>query len=581
MTGDSLIRHVGRYLALHRRYSAMLAAAAALMLVDAALALGLMYLPRFVFDTIVPARDLRAFWIAVGVIAVAIAVREGVIFKHRTLLIATHNQVSLGLMLRMIARVYATPTSFLDRTPSGYLRARIMADVKSLEPVGAAALMKDVVELLFMTGAMIVLLKLQATLVLALLAVLVAHTLTVGLPHRHLAASSGRNSEKWAQASMHVQDRLQGLRTTILFNRQRAETRRMGALLADATSFTIGFLTRVEGLTRIISVTGALGLFGVLALSIAQFMDGRMTAGEVASFFAYSTYFLNSAATVYVSLIQIGATRGPLARVFQILDARPAARVAHGDVAPALRGGIEFDDVSFEYPDAPAVLKGLTLRIAPGERVGIVGRSGAGKTTMLNMLLGLYETSGGTLRLDGIDTRAVSKRALRRQMGYVSQDVFFFTGTIRDNIAYARESATDDEVAAAARAAGLEFIEDLPQGYATPMGELGARLSGGQRQRVAIARVLLLDPAVILLDEATSHQDRITEDTILTTLNRVAEGKTLLVVTHSAAALRLVDRIAVLDDGRVAAEGTHDELLTRSALYRELCAPRIPVECAA
>src|SRR5262245_17283539 len=218
-------------------------------------------------------------------------------------------------MLRLIRHVYTQPTTLLDRTPSGYLRARIMADVKSLEPVGVATLLRDLVELLFMTAAMVVLLRLDATLVLALVAVLVVHTMTVRLPYRHVTATSAENSEKWAQASMLVQDRLQGLRTTILFNQQRAETRRMGGLLAEATAFTIGFVTRVEALNRIVSVTGSLGLFGVLALSVSRYMAGRMTVGEVASFISYATYFLNSAATLYVSVIQMAAARGPLARV--------------------------------------------------------------------------------------------------------------------------------------------------------------------------------------------------------------------------------------------------------------------------
>jgi ATP-binding cassette subfamily B protein len=191
---------------------------------------------------------------------------------------------------------------------------------------------------------------------------------------------------------------------------------------------------------------------------------------------------------------------------------------------------------------------------------------------LLNLMLGLYAPTGGTIRFDGADAARLPKHVLREQIGYVSQDPYFFSGSVKQNIAYSQWNAPEGEIRRAAASANLDrFLDTLPAGYDTSIGELGARLSGGQRQRLAIARVLMLDPAFLLLDEATCHQDQINEQVILDTVERIAQGRTLLVVTHSTAALRLVERILLLDAGKIVAEGVHDDLYRRWPLYRDLC----------
>ena len=571
MTSNSLLHEMKRFLGLHRRYRRAILRAALLMLFETVMAITLLYLPRYIFDSVIPKRDFKAFWVAVVGFAFAMLLKEAISLWHRFILISVHNKVSLSLMIKMILRVYSQPASFIDANQSGYLRARIMADVKSLDPISLSTLLRNVVEIMFVGVSLAVLFSLNYSLALTLIAVLVVHTLTVCLPYWRITHDSAQNSENWARANTLVQDKMQGLRTTTLFNKQRAESRRIGKQLAVATDFSVAFLKRVELLNRAVSAAGSIGLFIVLAMCLNNFMARTMTTGEVVTFMAYSTYFLNSTSAVFVSMIMMSATKGPLGRVLQVLDTGKSELHQAGHPARLL-GHIEFDHVCFSYADGPGILRETTFQVRPGERVAIVGRSGAGKTTILNMLLGLYEPVSGHLRFDGIDSRELLKSSVRRQIAYVSQDTFFFNGSIRDNICYSKWDVGSAEMIAAARAANLDsFIDQLPAKYDTPIGELGARLSGGQRQRIGIARAFLLNPPIILLDEATCHQDQINEQVILDAVGRLADGKTLIVVTHSSSVLRLVERILVLDEGRIVAEGVHEDLFTNSQLYRDLC----------
>lgn len=571
MTTDSLLHEMRRFLGLHRRYRRAILLAAGLMLLETLMAITLLYLPRYIFDTVIPKRDFREFWMAVGAFAMAMLLKEGVALWHRFILISVHNKVSLALTIKMVLRIYSQPVSFIDANQSGYLRARIMADVKSLDPISVATLMKNVVEVMFMGVSLAVLFSLNYRLAFALMGVLVIHTLTVCLPYWRIARNSAQNSENWARANTLVQDKMQGLRTTVLFNKQHAESQRIGKQLSDATDFSVAFLKNVELLNRAVSAAGSIGLFLVLAMCLNNFMAHTMTTGEVVTFIAYSTYFLNSTSSVFVSMILISATKGPLTRVLQVLDTGKSELQKSGHPA-ALRGHIEFDHVGFSYADGSEVLRDLSFQVRQGERVAIMGRSGTGKTTILNMLLGLYEPTAGHLRFDGVDGSELSKSSVRRQIAYVSQDTFFFNGSIHENICYSKWDAGAEEMMAAAHAASLDsFVDLLPARYETPIGELGGRLSGGQRQRMGIARAFLLNPPIILLDEATCHQDQINEQVILDAVGRIADGKTLIVVTHSSSVLRMVERILLLDEGRIVAEGVHEDLYASSQLYRSLC----------
>jgi ATP-binding cassette subfamily B protein len=259
-------------------------------------------------------------------------------------------------------------------------------------------------------------------------------------------------------------------------------------------------------------------------------------------------------------------------RFTELLDEQPDIADRPGAVpAPALAGDIEFHDVSFSYEGQEAVFRNLSLSIEAGETVALVGPSGAGKTTLASLIPRFYEVDAGAITIDGIDVRDMTLRSLRGQIGLVQQDVFLFNGTLRENIAYGRLDSSDDDVWRAAEQAQLgDFIRSLPQGLDTLVGERGTRLSGGQRQRIAIARMFLKDPPILILDEATSALDAETEVAIQQALQRLAEGRTTLIIAHRLATVRGADRILVVTDSGVAEEGSHDELLRRGGVYAGL-----------
>ncbi|MDQ3897531.1 MAG: ABC transporter ATP-binding protein/permease, partial [Actinomycetota bacterium] len=318
----------------------------------------------------------------------------------------------------------------------------------------------------------------------------------------------------------------------------------------------------------------ALGQVAVLGFGGWLALEGRISIG---TFLAFSTYLFQMVGPVrMLSVLTVIAqqARAGAERIFELLDSTPVV-VERPDAhpLPPVTGDIVFDDVTFGYLRSEPVLRGFSLTVAPGETLALVGPSGSGKSTVSLLLPRFYEVQAGAVRLDGVDVRDVTLDSLRRQIGVVFEESFLFSDTVRGNIAYGRPDATDDEVVAAARAAEAhEFVAALPEGYDTRLGEGGLSLSGGQRQRLALARALLTDPRVLVLDDATSAVDARVEEEIHATLRRLLQGRTTLLVAHRRSTLRLADRIAVVDKGAVVDSGTHEELLERCRLYRLLLA---------
>jgi ABC-type multidrug transport system fused ATPase/permease subunit len=321
-----------------------------------------------------------------------------------------------------------------------------------------------------------------------------------------------------------------------------------------------------------------LGLAALLFVGGKQVIDGQLSEGDFVAFYGYVLLLTGPMRMLGIALGMAQRAVASGERVFELLDRAPRLTAAP-DAPPLPQGGgrVELRDVSFAYEGHEPVLRGVDLDVEAGHTVAIVGPTGSGKTTLVMLIPRLYDVDEGAVLVDGADVREVDPASLRREVAIVSDDAFLFSASLRENIAYARPEAGDDEVLRAVERAGLAgLLADLPDGLDTLVGERGLTLSGGQRQRVAIARALLAEPRILILDDATSSVDATTESEIKSALGEVMEGRTTFVIAHRLSTIALADDIVVLEDGQVAARGSHDELLRESELYAEIAAKGLP-----
>jgi ATP-binding cassette, subfamily B, bacterial len=459
----------------------------------------------------------------------------------------------------------------LDRMPTGQLVARANSDstlvqgLLSFFPIMSG----NVLLMLFSLGVMIYLSPL-----LAIVSVVIAPTLLIVSyrMRRKIFPSTWDGQQREGDVAQIVDEDVNGVRVVKAFGQEDHELDRV----VDACQTLYGSHMRTVRLQSryqpLMEAIPTIAQVAILAFGGLLALHHEITLG---TFLAFSTYVVQmvSPARQLAGVLTIGQqARAGIERIFQLLDLPPAIADAPDAVTlPTVQGDIRFSDVHFAYNDAPPLLTGLDLHLAPGERVAIVGPSGSGKSTVAMLLARFYDPSHGTVTIDGHDVRDVTLHSLRRQIGFVFEDSFLFSDSVRSNIAYGRPDATEAEIEAAARVAQAhQFITELPRGYDTVVGERGLTLSGGQRQRIALARAIVADPRILVLDDATSAIDARIEEEIHHGLRTVMEGRTTLLVAHRRSTLHLADRIVVLSDGRVAEQGTHEELMTSSALYRSL-----------
>ena len=321
----------------------------------------------------------------------------------------------------------------------------------------------------------------------------------------------------------------------------------------------------------VISFFIGIGEFFILAFVGNEILGGRMTFGDMAQFSAYVGIIYGPLRWISRLPNIISRTGTSLVKIFDIIDEKNEIVDKPDCIDLDIDGEISLDNLSFSYDETNPVLKNISLTINKGEMIGIVGRSGVGKSTLINLVMRMYDPTGGSIKIDGHDLRDISQASLRSQMGVVLQETYLFSGSIYDNISYAKENATREEVIAAAKLAGAhKFIVKLPDGYNTYVGERGYSLSGGERQRVSIARALLRDPKILILDEATSALDTETEKEVQDVLYKLTRDRTTLAIAHRLSTLRNADKILVLDKGRLAEFGPHEELMAKKGIYFEL-----------
>jgi ATP-binding cassette subfamily B protein len=460
-----------------------------------------------------------------------------------------------------------------DRLQTGQLVSRASSDVALIQGVLSflPIMIGNAILFLIALGVMVVLsppLTLVVLLTLPLMLVVALRLRSTIFP------ASWDAQQRAGEVAGVVDEAVTGVRVVKGFGQ---ETREIGHL-ADAGERLFASRLRLIRLqarfTPTLQSIPVLGQVGVLAFGGWLALHGHITLG---TFLAFSSYLVQLVAPVrmFATLLAVGQqARAGGERILDLLDANPlVVEAPDAEVLPSAHGEVSFHDVRFGYTRTEPVLDGFTLHVGAGETVALVGASGSGKSTVALLLPRFYDVSGGEVTIDGVDVRTVTLDSLRRQVGVVFEESFLFSDSVKANIAYGRADATDAEVVAAARAAEADgFIMELPKGYDTVVGERGLTLSGGQRQRIALARALLTDPRVLILDDATSSIDAQTEEEIHATLRTLMEGRTTILVAHRRSTLRLASRIVVVDQGRVADQGTHEELIARSQLYRDLLA---------
>jgi ABC-type multidrug transport system fused ATPase/permease subunit len=553
-------------------YWKTLSLSAALLIGRAGLELVPPLFQREIIDGVITAVNLKYLGVLIAALVGTYALSQLVNIGDNYIRHALGEKFILDLRVRLYAYLQKMSLSFFERTSTGELMSRVTNDLSALEHFVTHGSALTAVDLVRLIGGSIILFVLDwrlAALVLIpvpILAVALRHYNTKIRPvYRSVRARLGDINAK-------LQDNLSGIRVIQAFAREEMERRRF------TTESERYYQARVKGIRYwsvffpAIRFLGAMGTVIVLGVGALMVVNGEMSLGTLVAFLSYTTSFYEpiNRLTEVDNIFQEAIAAGE--RIFEILDETTEVRDApEAHDLKTIQGKMIFDQVAFRYGTGDKVLHDIAFEMAPGEMVALVGPSGAGKTSIANLICRFYDPNQGKITIDGHDLRRIKLSSLRQQVAVVLQDSFLFNNSVVENLLYGKPDAIRDELIQAAKAANAhDFIMRLPEGYDTEIGERGVKLSGGQKQRLALARAILADPRILILDEATSSVDAEAEFLIQQALERVLEGRTSLVIAHRLSTVRNADKIIVLDQGHIVEIGKHEELLQSGGLYNQL-----------
>ena len=529
---------------------------------------------REIIDTALPDGN-RGLLNLLAVSMVVVPLGSGLVNVLQNYLNASVSQrIMFDIRNQLYNHLQGLSLRFFTSSRTGEIMSRVTDDVAAIQNTVTGSLISIASNFFTVAITLVVIFTLNWQLALigiSLLPLFIIPTRIVGNLRRSL-----QRRTQWARAELntHMQETLNvsGFLLMKVFNRERYEADRFQGRSREVMDLQVHQALVGRWFFMLMGLFSFIGPALIYWWGGQEVINGTLTIGTIVAFVAYLARLygpVSSLATVYVD---VQAAFALFERIFEYLDVESEITdPPDGARLPRLNGCIQFDNVSFEYVPGRPALKDLSFTIEPGQLAALVGPTGAGKTTVTYLLPRLYDPTTGSIRLEGHDLRVVSLDSLRSQMGVVTQETFLFNTTIRENLMYGRSDATDDELAEACKAAQLqEFIADLPDGYETVVGERGYRLSGGEKQRLAIARVILKDPAVLILDEATAHLDSLSERLIRTALEPLLKRCTSVVVAHRLSTILRADTILVMDKGRLVEHGTHAQLLVGSGLYTRI-----------
>lgn len=573
-----------RALAYLRPYAGIAIGAFLSLLVVSLASLATPWVLQQAIDNGIEPGNMQVVWLAALALVVLAAVRGVFQFAQGYWSEAASQGVAYDMRQALYAKLQSLSFSYHDQAQTGQLMTRVTSDVETVRQFVGVGFLQFLSAIVMLAGSAVILLLVDWKLALAALSVIPFIFLVLANFVRQVFPRFGLAQQKLGVLNTVLQENLAGVRVVKAFTAEPQERARYERANADLLDVSLGLMRVFAANFPLVFFFANLGTLIVYWFGGTQVLAGEMTVGTLVAFNTYLTLLLMPIFILGGLAAMLSRASASAARVFEVID----TDIEVGDRPGALplattAGRVEFADVTFRYVGTTEpVLKGISFVAEPGQTVAILGSTGSGKSTVINLIPRFYDVTGGRVLVDGQDVREVQLDSLRRQIGIVLQEPALFSGTLRDNIAYGRPDATAAEVEAAARAAQAhDFIAALPDGYATAVGERGVGLSGGQRQRVAIARALLVDPRILIFDDATSAVDAETEAQIQAALEALSRGRTSFVIAQRLSTVRKADLILVLENGQVAARGDHETLLAESELYYDILASQLVDDLAA
>lgn len=542
------------------------------------LELAIPWMTQYTIDTIIPAKRYEGLiWIGCGVLATAVML--GLLNYLSSLFMASIGQRAVyDMRNELYQHIQRLDVGFFDRNRTGDLMSRVTSDVNMLQQLVSSGMMSIVTDWFTFVFVASYMLWINWELTLIILATFPLMIFVTSFFGKRMRRSFRRVQETIAEVSNHLQDTLSSIRLIKSFTNEEMESERFSERSRSNMEANMNAVKTRAAFEPIIDLLLFLGLAAVLLVGAMHTMDGVMTVGSIVAFMAYLRLLQNPIRKFTRTINTIQQSAAAYERVVEILATEPTVKDAPDAVhLKHVQGHIEFKDVTFAYHTGKPVLKNFNFDIQAGKITAIVGSSGAGKSTITHLISRFYDPQEGVITIDGKPLTSVTMRSLRDSMGIVSQDIILLNGTIRDNIKYGKPDATDAEIEAAAVAANAHgFISSFPQGYDSQIGERGVKLSGGQKQRLSIARAILKDPSIIILDEATSSLDTESEKMIQDALSLLLKGRTSLVIAHRLSTIQQADVIYVLEQGEVIESGTHASLISQGGKYKSLYELQFP-----
>lgn len=540
------------------------------MLFAVGLQLPMPFLTKYLIDKVLVMKSFRILNIIGFVLIGVLLLRIVSIYLERYFLATFRGRVMFDLRMAIFNHTERLRLSFFHNKETGYLMSRLSGDVGSVQGLLADTLVSFLQNILMFIAGVAATIYIHPKLAFISFSILPFYALSVWVFNKRIRDMSYELRENLAQMNKDLQELLSGITVIKAFTGEIYGSLRLIRSVKKGIKKSVKLdilSTLFSLLSALISSTGPLIL---IWYGCGEIMRGNLTIGGLMAFSSFLSYLFGPTESLMGINLTIQRSLASVERIFEIFDTTKETCKDGESELKEMKGGIIFDNISFSYDKEP-ILKNISFDINHGDKIAFVGETGVGKSTIASLLLRFYEPDNGDIYINGLNIKDIKLESLRKNIGYVSQDVFLFSDTIRENIRFGKRGAKDGEIETAARLAGIHnFIDNLSEGYDTEVGERGVKLSGGEKQRIAIARAVLKDAPILLLDEATSNLDRNTERNIIKSIEKLSLNKTLIIIAHRLSTIKDVDKIIVLDKGKIVDSGKHKELIKGSDIYKKL-----------